>query len=201
MSLNPSFGCSGDYPTSGFTPEAFDQYADPSNLLTSIEDAALLLQGILVKWQPLFDVHAQQVGGQPLKKIFNYYTEDRGNFNYPCVMMQEMSQTTTWYGLPNIAYWDFSFQIYYLFQSNDPDLRPKIRRRMQSVFQFALLSEAHDQTVNGRSIQFLDDRSPTPSTRYVLFGSPDDGNPIVSGFIMEWHCQCVQFVEYPISQF
>lgn len=160
-------------------------------LLTSIEDAHGVCMHILRYNKGFIDSQLATVGFQPLSDIIDHYTENLDNGRYPCLMVQEVAETTIWYGVPQMAYWDFSINIYGLIQHDDPAEANKIRRRFGAAVKDVLCRCHMDTTFNDHHIQFLDHALPVRSISYDVQG-PADGNLIVKGFVARWQCQAVQ---------
>ena len=162
-------------------------------MLTSIEDAAAGLKLILMQNQGVINAELSLVGVSNSLTIFDHYDENINNDQYPLLMIQEIDQQTKWYGLSNISYWEFSFNVFGLIQHDDPYTIVKQRRRFAAGVSDVLASNFRDFQVNGRWLQFLDGVSPMKSISYDVNG-PSEGNVLIRGFVARWNVQAVQSV-------
>ena len=153
-------------------------------MLTSIEDAAAGLKLILMQNQGVINAEWSLVGVSNSLTIFDHYDENINNDQYPLLMIQEIDQQTKWYGLSNISYWEFSFNVFGLIQHDDPYTIVKQRRRFAAVVSDVLASNFRD---------FLDGVSPMKSISYDVNG-PSEGNVLIRGFVARWNVQAVQSV-------
>lgn len=160
-------------------------------LLTSLEDAHGVLMHILQYNKGSIDAALQQAFQRPLARIIDHYTDNVDNDSYPCLMVQEVMETTVWYGAPQMAYWDFSLNVYGLIQHDDPGEANRIRRRFGAAVKDVLCRCHMDTSHADHSIQFLDGALPCRSMSYDVQG-PAEGNMIVKGFVARWQCQAVQ---------
>lgn len=136
------------------------------------------------------------VGSLPLARVIDHYTENIDNDSYPCLMVQEIGEDTLWYGIPQMAYWNWSFNVYGLIQHDDPAEMAKIKRRFAAVVKDVLCRGHQDKQFGDHYIQFLDGALPVKSMRYDV-QMVTGNNVIVKGFVASWSCQAVQPV-WPI---